>query len=149
MDNATYNQILFERVHGGDLVASDRIQQRIEWIAGHVPADVRTVLDAGSGRAFLSNRLAYQGLRVTSLDIVLNSAKRSRGQGIQGSVAELPFAPKSFDLVVCTEILEHLSPDVRAACLRELWRVSAAYVLVTVPNDERLGEMQVRCDSCD
>ena len=48
-----------------------------------------------------------------------------------GSAYTLPFPANSFDLVVCSEVLEHLD-DVRQA-VSELTRVSARHVLISVP----------------
>ncbi|MCK6628250.1 MAG: class I SAM-dependent methyltransferase [Anaerolineae bacterium] len=51
----------------------------------------------------------------------------------QFDLHHLPFPANSFPLVICLEVLEHL-PDSRVG-LRELARVSAEYVLVSVPHE--------------
>jgi SAM-dependent methyltransferase len=52
---------------------------------------------------------------------------------IESGIEELPFADGSFDLILATDVLEHIERDDRAA--RELLRVSApdGRLLVTVP----------------
>ncbi len=54
-------------------------------------------------------------------------------RAVQGDLRDLPFEDDRFDLVLCTEVLEHL-PEPREA-LRELARVSAAHLFLTVPHE--------------
>jgi len=51
----------------------------------------------------------------------------------QGSLYKLPFDDNSFDLVICTEVLEHLEDPNLA--ISEICRVSKQYVLLSVPNE--------------
>ena len=51
----------------------------------------------------------------------------------QGSVYELPYKDNSFDLVICTEVLEHLEEPAKA--LKEILRVSKKYLIISVPNE--------------
>ena len=50
-----------------------------------------------------------------------------------GNIYELPYKGGSFDLLICTEVLEHLKNPRKA--LAELRRVSSKYVLLSVPNE--------------
>ena len=50
---------------------------------------------------------------------------------VRGSVENLPFKDNSFDLVLCSEVLEHI-PDWKKA-LSELQRVSRKYIVLTIP----------------
>jgi SAM-dependent methyltransferase len=54
-------------------------------------------------------------------------------------ICALPFADRTYDLIVCNHVLEHLPDD--AAALRELARVVTpnGAVLITVPGDFRRG----------
>lgn len=148
MNNLQYNQALFERVHGNLHGASDRMIARITGVADRIPLGVRTILDLGAGRCYLSNLLLERGYQVTSLDLVRQSLKNARSPRVQGNGAALPFRDGSFDIVVCTEVVEHLQPDVRCAVLRESWRVTSQYVLIAVPNDEDLNAALVCCNNC-
>ncbi|HVT75476.1 MAG TPA: class I SAM-dependent methyltransferase, partial [Acidimicrobiales bacterium] len=60
---------------------------------------------------------------------------------VQGSALALPFADRSFDLVLAIEVLEHL-PDPRQA-LREIARVASGAVVLSVPWEPvwRLGNL--------
>jgi len=51
----------------------------------------------------------------------------------EGSIYELPYKNNSFDLVICTEVLEHLEEPTKA--LKEILRVSRKYLIISVPNE--------------
>jgi SAM-dependent methyltransferase len=100
-----------------------------------------TVLDAGCGEGFVHGHLAARlggGVAFTGLDVTAAALRESRSRGsgaplLQGSVTALPLAGASFDLVVCTEVLEHL--DRPAQALDELCRVSRRFLLLSVPRE--------------
>src|SRR5262249_22604454 len=60
----------------------------------------------------------------------------------------LPFRDASFDLVLCCEVLEHLPSGVLEGTVEELKRVARRYVLVSVPNKEKLTLLQSKCSHC-
>jgi SAM-dependent methyltransferase len=76
------------------------------------------VLDAGSGRSPYLPRLVAQGCRVVSVDI----ENRSGSVDVVGDLQQMPqVASERFDLVLCTQVLEHLPRPWRA--LAEIRRV--------------------------
>lgn len=103
-----------------------------------------SVLDVGCGEGFVTARLP--GGRVVGVDPdarALEAAARRvpAGEFHRAAVTALPFDDGAFDLVVCTQVLEHLEDP--AAALRELRRVARGAVLVTVPHEPwfRLGNL--------
>jgi 2-polyprenyl-3-methyl-5-hydroxy-6-metoxy-1,4-benzoquinol methylase len=94
-------------------------------------------LDAGSGGGHFSAVAAARGAEVWSLDVGANLlrqvADRCRAKCIIGSVLDLPFSDKTFDVVLCSEVIEH-TPDPLTA-IRELCRVVRAggTLLITTP----------------
>ncbi len=52
---------------------------------------------------------------------------------VEGSIYELPFDDKSFDTVMCSEVLEHLSEPDKG--IRELVRVCRRWLVVSVPRE--------------
>jgi 2-polyprenyl-3-methyl-5-hydroxy-6-metoxy-1,4-benzoquinol methylase len=106
-------------------------------ILAEVPDGAR-VLDVGCGVGELLALLhERRGCRCHGLDIAPAAIEAVRARGFVGEVAMLPtvpFADAAFDVVTCTEVLEHVS-DARAT-LRELRRVLApsGRVLVSVPD---------------
>lgn len=57
----------------------------------------------------------------------------------QGNAYDLPFEDSSFQSVVLAEILEHLRNPIQA--LKEAKRVSSDRVVITVPDEQRWGEL--------
>ncbi len=122
----------------GQLVEAEHLVRY--WWAARL-ASGRRVLDAGCGTAYGSAMLAEAGAEhVTGIDraaSVLETARPSLPPNVDlvvGDLRELPFPDRSFDLVVCFEVVEHLEePD---AALRELSRVVSGdgIVLVSSPN---------------
>jgi SAM-dependent methyltransferase len=124
-----------------------RVEDRHWWYRGRrrvlartidglrLPARAR-ILDAGCGSGRNMLDFARHG-EVTGVELSEPSAALARARGVgevvQGSVMEMPFAPASFDLAVCLDVIEHLEDD--RGALRELRRVLApgGALLVTVP----------------
>lgn len=74
------------------------------------------ILDVGCGAGFLSNQLAKEGFDVTAVDLSLDCLQIARGRDetktvkyMVGDAYHLPFDPGSFDVVTCTDLLEHVS----------------------------------------
>jgi 2-polyprenyl-3-methyl-5-hydroxy-6-metoxy-1,4-benzoquinol methylase len=102
--------------------------------------DARTILDAGCGEGInlltLSKAGDWQleGLELTrdSLDLA-RAALPDRVALRQGDVTQLPYDDRSFDLVLGTEVLEHVDDPARA--LREMARVSRGRLVLSVPRE--------------
>lgn len=100
-----------------------------------------SILDAGCGEGFLTDYLARRdpSLRLTGVDMsseAIAYAEERFGERARfrtGNVYKLPFSDNSFDVVLCSEVLEHLDePDL---AVRELIRVARRHVVITVPNE--------------
>ena len=61
---------------------------------------------------------------------------------------QLPFEDSSFDLAVCSEVLEHLPEPLLANVTAELQRVARRTIIVTVPFEEDIHHFQVTCAQC-
>ena len=105
-------------------------------------ANAKRVYEVGCGEGYLSSRLLDRGMDVRGSDLELVAVeeanlKASRlGHGQPFSVRSLyDLCPSeaAADLVVCCEVLEHLS-DPNAA-LRVLSRLASPYLLVSVPRE--------------
>ena len=99
-----------------------------------------SILDAGCGEGFTLERFRLAGVGAHLEGIDLNPGAIDLGRTphphlalTQGSVYQLPYADNTFDLVVCTEVLEHLERP--ADALTELSRVAKRYVIITVPHE--------------
>jgi len=112
-----------------------------------IPKDVRTILDVGCGRGeFL--RWLGTGYRRVGLDFSVQAIAGLEWSCVLGEAERLPFAARSFDLVACFEVLEHVKASAFETTVEEIARVSKKYVLLSVPNRESLRESLVRCPEC-
>ncbi len=120
-----------------------RMQERVARLALECcgrPGPVR-VLDAGCGEGFNAAMLEKRmpGARIVLLDMSGEALEYARTlcsghcEFRLGSVLELSFPEAAFDLVLCTEVLEHLEEPEQA--LSELLRVSSGRVLISVPEE--------------
>lgn len=104
------------------------------------PLDPKSILDAGCGEGFTMNRLNENsvGREIEGIEFSEDAIKLGKNlfptlKFRQGSVYEMPYKKNSFDLVVCTEVLEHIDDPEKV--LKELIRVSKNYLIVSVPNE--------------
>jgi ubiquinone/menaquinone biosynthesis C-methylase UbiE len=102
----------------------------------------RSFLDAGCGEGFVARLILEEmpDIDLTGCDLsasALAIARRSnpRAEFLPGSVAELPFPDKSFDVVGCFEVLEHLPADLPRQALAEFARVARHAVVLSVPHE--------------
>ncbi len=100
------------------------------------------LLDFGAGRGTLTRRLQESGrfASVSGVDLYPRSAEVPESicwerADLNGST---PFPAGSFDLVVASEVIEHLE-NPRAMC-RELWRIlkTGGLAIISTPNVETL-----------
>ena len=113
-----------------------------------IPAECKRILDVGAGDGRIWEQIRARGLQVTALDLSLVALARLSVPSCCGSADRLPFGDAAFDLVLSTEMLEHVPSSIYPRVLSELARVAGRYVLVTVPNRENLTEQQAKCGAC-
>lgn len=123
-------------------------EKRINETLALIPQDCSSVLDVGCGDGRITNRLVSKYGRVCGLDGSEEALKHVKSETVLGGVAPLPFPDKSFDLVLCCEVLEHLPFETYPAALKELERVAKKYILISVPNDQNLRRAGVTCPCC-
>jgi SAM-dependent methyltransferase len=92
-----------------------------------------TVLDVGDSAGHLH---AFDAdLCVIGLDVDIARNRLEGAVAVLGDGRRLPFPDDAFDVVVTSDVLEHIVPDDRADFLRELRRVSRDLVVVAAPFD--------------
>ena len=99
-----------------------------------------TLLDAGCGEGVVTEQIKqyFPKWNITGVDgaeeAVLFARKHVKGIDFKvGNLYALDFLDRAFDIVVCSEVLEHLDEPERA--LKELKRVSRTALLLTVPHE--------------
>jgi SAM-dependent methyltransferase len=125
-------------------------QGRFAVCADLFPAGVQSLLDVGCGNgafmAFLEGRntpIKLLGLERSQAAI---SAAVCRAEIREGSVDAIPFEDRTFDLITAMEVIEHLPYGLYQHSLREMERVAANHILITVPYREK--RRQARCPYC-
>ncbi|MEM1582865.1 MAG: class I SAM-dependent methyltransferase [Candidatus Bathyarchaeia archaeon] len=100
----------------------------------------RSFLDVGCAEGYYIKIIAgkQSGSMAVGLDIakkyLLKAKKNARGSSlVLGDAHHLPFKDNAFDLILCSETLEHVIDQ--EGVLRELLRVSCNYVLLTVAGE--------------
>jgi ubiquinone/menaquinone biosynthesis C-methylase UbiE len=100
----------------------------------------KTVLDAGCGEGFTLHRLQDAGIgnKLEGFDFLDRAVKIANKEFPdlkikQGDIYNIKAKDNSYDLVICSEVLEHLERPEDA--LKEIVRVSKKYVILSVPNE--------------
>lgn len=130
------------------LSISPREEERIRQTLSLIPQGISSILDAGCGDGRIINRLISQYSKVVALESSKDALQYVKAAKILGSIDSLPFSDRSFDLILCCEVLEHLPFRVYPKALKELERVAAKYIIVTVPNTQDLKRGMVTCPHC-
>ncbi|MDB9380723.1 class I SAM-dependent methyltransferase [Nodularia spumigena CS-584] len=104
------------------------------------------ILDVGCGDGVLTNMLARQGCQTSGIDYSLEAIRYAQLNSDpclkidfrQGSVYALPWTDQTFDIVVSSDVIEHLT-DVNKF-LEELVRVTRKGGLVVISTPVRFTE---------
>ena len=105
---------------------------------------VETALDVGAGTGRFSLWLAARGVRVTHVDVSAGMIDRARRDALEAGVAERltfrqarladvsEYAPRQFDLVICSDApVSYAYPD-HATAIRSLVRVCGKAIVLSV-----------------
>jgi 2-polyprenyl-3-methyl-5-hydroxy-6-metoxy-1,4-benzoquinol methylase len=98
----------------------------------------KKLLDAGCGTGWFSKFSCDRGANVTSMDLgeklLSKVALKCKSEGVVGSILEIPFENNTFDIVVSSEVIEHVPDPYKA--MQELFRVlkPGGTLVLTTPN---------------
>jgi SAM-dependent methyltransferase len=112
-----------------------------------IPAGVKNILDVGCGNGVVTNELARE-YKVTGLDRSEHALSFVKTEKIHSSSDSIPLPDQSFDLVLSTELLEHLDEPMFQKTISEISRVSREYIMITVPFEENIEKNKIRCPNC-
>ncbi len=112
-----------------------------------IPADVRTILDAGCGSGIVTNTLVDQW-DVMGCDISQTALAQVNAPTVLADLTDLPFEDNQFDLVLSSDVIEHIPDDVYRSAIDEIARVAGKYILIAVPYREILEASFVQCPKC-
>ena len=127
---------------------SKQEEARISETIAMIPQDCSSILDVGCGDGRITNLLVKKYEHVCGLDSSEEALKHVVSEKKWGNVDSLPFEDKSFDMILCSEVLEHLPFRIYDKALQEMERVAEKYILVTVPNNQNRKSSSVICPYC-
>lgn len=135
-------------------------RSRLHFLAQRIKKSKKSgrLLDVGFGDGHLLRRL-HPDFELFGVDISSKNVRRTlaelRREGIQaelkvGNIKMLPFPDATFDVVVATEVLEHLDDRTVRAGIKEISRVlkKGGVFMGTVPAQEDLKTSLVYCPKC-
>ncbi|MCB1251531.1 MAG: class I SAM-dependent methyltransferase [Acidimicrobiales bacterium] len=132
------------------LADSSSIDERLDRTLALLPADAGCVVDVGAGDGRFVRLLAGRpdGPPVFAVERSRTALGRIGVAGVQASAEALPFGDASVDTLCALEVIEHLPVEIYARALAELARVARRYVVISVPNRERIERAHVTCPVC-
>lgn len=92
--------------------------------------DSGSILEVGSGPDGIAS---YLRRPCVGLEINFHAEPSPYLIPVAGTATHLPFADRSFDLVLIMDTLEHVPPDLRETCVREAGRVARREVIIGGP----------------
>jgi len=102
----------------------------------HCPHQGQSVLDYGCGRGESVQLFTMAGFRVTGTDVDPECVRLTKqfGDAVPLNPVDplTQFGPKSFDIVLCFHVLEHV--DSPKKTLNELAQIARKYLILAVPN---------------
>lgn len=117
----------------------------------HYPPANKTVLDYGCGRGETLDIFGGAGFRVTGTDTDAQCVQLAERFGksvlLKPEAAVEQFGPKSFDVVTCFHVLEHVPSPIKT--LGDISAIARDYAVLAVPNLRQLRWMGVRNISLD
>lgn len=107
-----------------------------------------SILEVGSGGIGIA---PYIKKSVVGVDLVFPKPVHEKLIPVSANALDLPFVANSFDVVLSTDMLEHIDPQNRSIAISEMLRVAKKLVLIGVPTgylahmqDEALKEIYVK-----
>lgn len=110
----------------------------------NLPQQAR-VLNVGAGSGRISAHCSKHFEDITAVDITISDSLREVEvvDLCEGALPSLPFRSHKFDLVVCSEVLEHIPRLDQAASVAELARLvsPSGYLVLSTPNPRSFFEL--------
>jgi SAM-dependent methyltransferase len=121
-------------------------QERTADLMRLVPKGYHSVLDAGARDGYYSLQLTQYFDSVIALDLTKPKVQHERVSCVAGDLTGLPYPDGSFDVVFCTEVLEHI-PALEKA-VGEIKRVAKHCIVIGVPYKQDIRIGRANCVKC-
>jgi len=128
-----------------DNLLSKSEQKRINFFLSKIPICDR-VLDLGCADGRIIDR--FNADYKIGVDFAIKLLRNVKTKVYASNVSDLPFDDNSFDVVISSEVLEHLDAKTFHKALKEMNRVSSKYIIISVPYREQLIQLLAQCSNC-
>lgn len=111
---------------------TDINEASIEYMLKHTDPTAESMLDIGCGRGYWLNLVAEKlpSLELTGVDFY-DDVPLKKGNYVRGNIENLPFPDKSFDVITCCHVIEHLQNLPKA--IEEMKRVARKQIIIATP----------------
>ena len=101
----------------------------VEFVRRQRPA---SILEVGSG----VHGIAYylEDLSIVGTDVKFRERPQNNMRAVASSAEALPFHDRSFDLVISSDMMEHLPAAIRADVVKEMLRVARRHLVIGFPS---------------
>jgi len=128
-----------------DSLLSKSEQKRINFFLSKMPICNRVLeLGCADGRIIDRVKADYK----VGIDFVIKPLRNVKAQVYASNISDLPFDDNSFDVVISSEVLEHLDAITFHKALKEMNRVSSKHIIISVPYREQLIQLLAHCSNC-
>lgn len=104
-----------------------------------IDKESKSILDVGCGKGepmkFINRNQQFHTVGVDIFEPYIDLCKEQQihDKYLVCDICDLPFAKKSFDTVLCMEVLEHLDKEDGEKLLRDIERIARKQVVLTTP----------------
>ncbi len=126
---------VYDELYSGDKYGKVENKNQSKWLMSKNLSDLHTAVDFGCGRGHVVRALSKMGIKTTGVDFA-ESLKDSWGDDtsfINGDVRTTEL-DEIFDLVVCHDVLEHISKEDIDVALSNLEEHTGKYISLAIAN---------------
>lgn len=128
--------------------ASPSELQRTDDLLKLMPESGIIAIDIGARDGHFSVLMTKRYEQVVALDLTQPQIFHPQVQCVEGDATQLEYNDNYFDLVFCSEVLEHIPSDLLTKACSELERVSKQHLLIGVPYRQDLRVGRTTCYTC-
>ncbi|HXR84672.1 MAG TPA: class I SAM-dependent methyltransferase [Hanamia sp.] len=123
-------------------------------ISKHTPKESGLILDVGCGNGWAAKYFLSKGRKIISMDIsihnpmkVLKENQHKNHAAVVADVYHLPFKKNSFDVIIASEIMEHVSdPELFISKLMQALKPNGRLIITTPYNEKIEYYLCVHCN---
>lgn len=139
------NPVFWEREYRSKL--NNSFRSKVIQIEKMIPSDVISIIDIGCGNGIICNELGKK-YNVTATDRSWKGLQSVQVKKFQALCNHVSLKSATFDMVFCSEVLEHLESNEFLETIGDIKRLSRKYIFITVPYSENIRKNLVECPRC-